>query len=105
MLGLILVYWIGKKFYKLAENYNKSQWGYAILGIVVYYATSIVFATVLLLIIEGFSKTINDYLLGIIAMPFGILACYLLLKYLEKTWEHKDPRKDIMIEQIGKVEE
>ncbi|WP_405565950.1 hypothetical protein [Polaribacter sp. Asnod6-C07] len=105
MLGLILTYWLGKKFYKLAEEYNKSQWGFAILGIVVYYAVSIVSATVLLLIIESFFNTINDYVLGLVAMPFGLLACYLLYKYLEKTWEHKKPKNDILIDQIGKNEE
>ena len=44
MLGLVLLYWIGKYYYKLAEVYNKSQWGFAILGIVVYYAGIVVFA-------------------------------------------------------------
>ncbi|SDR81855.1 hypothetical protein SAMN05216503_1034 [Polaribacter sp. KT25b] len=104
MLGLILIYWLGKKFYKLAEEYNKSQWGYAILGIVVYYAVSIIFATVILIIIESFSNTLNDYILGLIAMPFGLLGCYLLYKYLEKTWEHKNPINDSLIDQIGKTE-
>ncbi|APZ46789.1 hypothetical protein BW723_11060 [Polaribacter reichenbachii] len=105
MLGLILIYWLGKKFYKLAEEYNKSQWGYAILGIVVYYAVSIVFATVTLIIIESFSNTLNDYILGLVAMPFGLLGCYLLYKYLEKNWDYKNPKNDILIDQIGKSEE
>ena len=34
MLGLVLLYWIGKYFYKLAEEYDKSKWGFAILGLV-----------------------------------------------------------------------
>ena len=104
MLGLILIYWLGKKFYKLAEEYNKSQWGYAILGIVTYYAISIVFATVILFIMESFSNTLNDYVLGLVAMPFGLLACYLLYKYFEKTWDYKNPKNDILIDQIGKSE-
>ena len=37
MLGFILLYWIGKYFYKLAEKYQKSEWGYALLGIGSYY--------------------------------------------------------------------
>lgn len=101
MLGLILIYWIGKKFYKLAEEYDKSQWVFAILSIVVYYAVSIVFATVLLLILDSYSSTLNDHVLGLIAMPFGLLACYLLYTYLEKTWKKNDPRKNNMIDEIG----
>jgi hypothetical protein len=34
MLGLILIYFVGKAFYDLAGLHGKSQWGFAILGIV-----------------------------------------------------------------------
>ena len=37
MLGLLLIYWIGKKYYELATEHNRSPWGYAILGVFVYY--------------------------------------------------------------------
>ncbi|TDN87659.1 hypothetical protein DET49_111107 [Salegentibacter sp. 24] len=40
MLGLLLLYWIGKYHYRLAGEYDKSQWGFTILGIVAYYADS-----------------------------------------------------------------
>ena len=47
MLGLLLLYWIGKYFYKLAEAYDKSKWGFTILGIVVYYAGIVVLGLIL----------------------------------------------------------
>ena len=37
MLEIILVITVGKYFYRLADKYKKSKWGYAILGLVVCY--------------------------------------------------------------------
>lgn len=106
MLGLILLYWIGKYFYKLAEEYDKNKWVYAILGIIVYYGGIIAFSFSLGVIAEfvspGFFDSFNETLLGIIMLPFGILSCYLLYSYLEKTWEKSKPVNEI--DQIGNNE-
>ncbi|WP_291866277.1 hypothetical protein [Maribacter sp.] len=99
MLGLLLLYWIGKYFYKLAEEYNKSEWGYAVLGILVYYGGIFFFGLIAGIIGEivspGFSETFNETLFGFIMLPFGILSCYLLYKYLEKTWKKNRPKNEI----------
>ncbi|MEH6536634.1 MAG: hypothetical protein V7719_09590 [Psychroserpens sp.] len=99
MLGLVLLYWIGKYFYKLAEEYNKSQWGFAILGIVVYYGGILLFSVIVAIIMEiiftGFLDTVNETLYGILMIPLGILSCYLLYKYLEKTWKKNKPISEI----------
>ncbi|MGJ8551201.1 hypothetical protein [Winogradskyella wichelsiae] len=109
MLGLILLYWIGKYFYKLAEEYDKSPWGFAILGIVVYYAGILVSGFIAGIVAEltapGSLDNFNEVLLGILLLPFGILACYLLYKYLEKTWEKNKPNPSSLIEEIGKPNE
>lgn len=105
MLGLLLLYWIGKYFYKLAEEYDKSKWGYAILGVVVYYLGTFVFAFLLAIFTPNFLDSESDRVIGLISLPFGVLSCYLLYKYFEKTWEKNKPKADKLIDQIGKVEE
>lgn len=109
MLGLILLYWIGKKFYKLAAVYEKSQWGYTILGIVSYYGGTIVFGLIFGIIAEivspGYIDTVNDTMLGLAGLPFGVLSCYLLYNYLKKTWKKNDPRLNNNIDDIGKIEQ
>ena len=106
MLGIILLFWIGKKFFKLAENYEKSKWGFTILGIVTYYAGTLLFAVILLVLVEVFSSgyldDVNDRVIDLICMPFGLLSCYILYKYLDKIWKKNDPRVINNIEQIGK---
>ncbi|MDY2587956.1 hypothetical protein [Winogradskyella aquimaris] len=103
MLGLILLYWIGKYFFKLAEEYNKNKWGFAILGVVTYYAGIIIFSFIFGIVIEltspGAIDNINETLLGLMMLPFGILSCYVLYKYLEKTWKKNLPVNEI--DQIG----
>lgn len=37
MLGLSLLYFIGKYFYRLAEGFNKNKWYFAFLGNIVDY--------------------------------------------------------------------
>lgn len=106
MLGLVLLYWIGKYFYKLAEEYSKSKWGFTVLGIVSYYGGTLFFGFTFGIIAEiisfGYLDDFNDSVLGLLALPFGILSCYILYKYLEKTWKKEDPRNNNDIDEIGK---
>ena len=66
MLGLLLLYFVGKYFYNLAKEYNKSNWGFAILGIVVYYGGIIIFSFIIGIVAEiispGFFDTFNETL-------------------------------------------
>jgi hypothetical protein len=108
MLGLVLLYWVGKYFYKLAEEYNKSQWGFAILGIVVYYGGVLVLGFILGIIVEfispGYFDSMNDIALNLLALPLGLLSCYLLYLYLEKTWKKNKPNSHKLIDEIGSIE-
>ncbi|MCB0545066.1 MAG: hypothetical protein KDC61_11175 [Saprospiraceae bacterium] len=104
MLGLIFIYFIGKYFYDLAEEYGKHNWLYAIAGIVCYYAGSFIFGVILGVGIEiwspGFLNEMNNKALGYIAIPFGVLTCvgmyYLLKRHWSKGREgHADILDDI----------
>ena len=69
MLGLLLLYWVGKYFYKLAEEHDKSKWGFAILGVVSYYAGIVVFGFITGIVMEltapGYIDTIHETLVGV----------------------------------------
>ncbi|WP_194767223.1 hypothetical protein [Tamlana sp. I1] len=105
MLGLVLLYWIGKYFYKLAEDYNKSKWGFAVLGIITYYGGIVLFSFITGIVMElvspGLIERFNDTLLGFAMLPFGILSCYLFYKYLEKKWYKNKPNVNDLIDEIG----
>lgn len=109
MLGILLLYWIGKYFYKLAEKYDKSKWGYAVLGVVVYYGGIFVFGISFGIIAEiispGYLDTVNETALSLLGLPFGALACYGLYKYLKKTWEKDQSIHKNSISEIGERQE
>jgi hypothetical protein len=90
MIGLLLIYFIGKYFYDLAGQYKKSKWGFAILGVISYYlgiliggaVIGLLFEFVLEIPVEGFS----DIALGLMSIPMGILACWGFYKLLKSQW-------------------
>ncbi len=45
---------------------------------------------------------VNETLLGLLMLPFGGLSCYLLYKYLEKSWKKSQPNTNELIDEIGK---
>ncbi|HYG40715.1 MAG TPA: hypothetical protein VD908_18950 [Cytophagales bacterium] len=88
MIGILLLYFIGKAFFTLKEQSKKGKWGYAVLGIVTYFLGSMLGGVAVVLAMEvwepGSTDAISERLLEIIALPFGLLACWLLYKQLKK---------------------
>jgi hypothetical protein len=90
MIGLLLIYFIGKYFYDLAGQYKKSRWGFAILGIVSYYAGTIIGGAGLGIFMDLMLDISVDELpgiaLGLMTVPFGVLACWGFYKLLQSRW-------------------
>jgi hypothetical protein len=93
MLGIILIYFIGKPFYDLALHHDKSRWGFAILGVVAYYVGTFVMGIILGILSPETIETMNNLLLGLIALPLGLLFAWILYKFLENKWS-KDSSND-----------
>lgn len=91
MLGLILVYFLGKAFYELAGEHGKHQWGFAIAGVATYYLGSFIGGILIVIGMEiitpGSVDEMNDTLLGVLAIPIGLLIYWLLYRYLKGSWE------------------
>lgn len=106
MLGILFIYFIGKYFYKLAEQFNKNKWLFAILGVVIYYVGTFVGGVVLGimdgLLDLGFNWD-NDMALGLVALPFGIASAYLFHFLLKKQWEKSVVIIEDEIQDIGKM--
>jgi len=87
MLGLVLLYVIGRIFYDLATEKGKNGWGYAILGIVSYYAGTFIGGVIMVVLFDLFEwgnlEDINESLIGLMAFPFGLITCWLLHHYLK----------------------
>jgi hypothetical protein len=109
MLGLFLIYFIGKRFYELAGKFDKNQWGFAIAGIAFYYAGTFIVGVVVSIYFEFNAVAppdeIDDLTLNLIAIPFGLLACFGLYKILEKSWKRKVVRfnSEILDQEISEL--
>lgn len=90
MLGLLLIYFIGKYFADLAEQHEQHKWLYAILGVLSYYAgtflAGILIAIGLELLSEASIDEMSDIALSFMALPFGLLACWGFYQFLKRKW-------------------
>lgn len=90
MLGLLLIYFIGKAFYDLALKYEKNKWVFAVLGVVTYYVGTIGggFLFGLVHIIGWMNiNNISDIALGLMALPIGLLFVVALYQILKRNWK------------------
>ncbi len=90
MLGLFLIYFIGRYFYKLAEDHNKSKWAFAILGVISYYAGiflgGIFIGLFYALVLETDIESSNNFGISLLALPFGIFCCWMFYRILKNRW-------------------
>lgn len=103
MLGLILVYFIGKWFYDLAAKYNRSKWGFAIAGIASYYGGILIGGVIIGISYELVTSQpvdeANETLLGLMALPVGVLMCWGLYRLLQSNWlRDQETRKDNVLD-------
>ena len=90
MIGILLIYFVGKTFYDLAGLHKKNPWGFAVLGVASYYAGNILGGVLLAVLSELglFSlEGIHETVIGIMALPIGILTCWGTYSLLRNRWE------------------
>ncbi len=106
MLGILLIYIIGRIFYDLADIFQKNKWFYTALGILSYYLGTIVVGLMMAIYFELYSDrsidSVSDLTITFIAFPFGILTCYLFYSILKNIWtkEISDDKEDILDDDI-----
>jgi len=90
MLGILLIYFIGKKFYDLALENKKSGWGFAILGVISFYAFQFIFGIILALVVGvneyGEFDGMSDFGINILGIIVGVIGVVILYYILQKVW-------------------
>ncbi|MCK8479456.1 hypothetical protein [Psychroserpens algicola] len=105
MLSIIILFVIGRYFYRLAEEYKQNKWVFAILGVISYYAGAFAGGIILGVLDEvlglGFDWD-NNLLLTLVAIPFGLGTMYLFYYLLKKNWKKTVVVEKNEIQDIGK---
>jgi hypothetical protein len=90
MIDLFLVLLVSTAFYTLARTYKKNKWLFVFLGIGSYYLGIFTGAFFLQLLIElgviQTAKKISGLLMGLMAMPLGVLSSWGLYWFLKERW-------------------
>lgn len=94
MLGFVLIFFLGKAFYDLAEKFQKSQWGYALLGVAVFYGTQLLLGVAIAIFMElnnpnywnEFDRG-SEIGLNLTGLFFSGLFTLLFYNYLRSRWE------------------
>jgi predicted permease len=95
MLGLILIYFVGRKFFELAHEHNRSTWGFAILGVLSYYITQFIFGIIIAIVMISTGNNLTTggrLLINVAAILIGVAAVWGLYKGLESYWG-KNPKQ------------
>ena len=97
MLGLLLIYFIGKWHADLAFKHDRKKWVFAILGIAVYYAGTLIYGVVLGFILAANGRLdmlegTNEILWSLSAIPFGAGFTVILYYSLKRNWE-RNPKE------------
>jgi hypothetical protein len=92
MLGLFLIFFIAKAFYELADFHKKNKWGFAILGVVSYYAGEFLLGIVYGIIMVSENREIDESSIGLRlgGMVVGILTCTITYHLLKRQWSKEE---------------
>ena len=91
MLGILLIYFIGKRFYDLSVEHQKNKWLFAILGVVTYYVIGWIFIFIIALLdVYVFYWDFDwdsSFGINLLFVPAGLLAVWGLYILLENNWK------------------
>jgi len=105
MLTILFIFFIGRHFFTLAEEYNKNKWLFAIIGVVVYYVGSAIGGIIMSVFQELFGFYIdwgNQWQLLLIGLLFGFGSVFLFSYILRRHFEETKPEELPTIEDIGR---
>ncbi len=107
MFGILILYFIARPFARLAVIKDKNKWLWGISSILVYYAGSFLGGIIIALVMQNTSQSsiedMDNILIGVLAMPFGLLLAWLYYKFLERQWKKEEgfQQQDILDENIN----
>ncbi|MEM6344809.1 MAG: hypothetical protein AAF927_13040 [Bacteroidota bacterium] len=106
MLLYIVLFIVGRFFYKTANDNDKNGWAHGILSIVVFFIGTNVASILIVLAFSAFADDATDlpgeFSLIFMALPFGFLACWGLYKLLFYNWSKEEKFNENIIDEIGK---
>ena len=104
MFGLILIFFVGKYYYELAQDYYKNRWVYGIFGILMYYLGTALGGLTIGFLDYALNLNVDfsQFNLIIIGLLFGTGLAAAVYFFLYFRWKWHAPLKNDDIDKIGK---
>lgn len=90
LIGPIATAW--NLMWRLAKDYNRAKFGYAFLGVGVYIGSQILLGFILgmvLVMMEQSLEILDNFLVTLGGVIFGLLLVWLMHHLLKRSWEKK----------------
>ena len=103
MLELLIMGFVGKYYYELAQDHYKHRWGYAFLGVGLYYGSNVLYWILVPFIVVPLFGTgvITGSMAIIVPILFSLLMCLLVYVQLGRVWRKKEEPFVDEIDEIG----
>lgn len=105
MLEILLVIYIGRWFFNLAQKHNKNKWLVGILGALSFYAFILISGFLMGIIFAAIEYNaffeLPDIVIGILCIPFGLLGTWGLYRILKSNWERQPLASERVIDDGG----
>ena len=91
MLGFVIIYFLGRSLYRLAETHGRSPWGHAIGSVLMYYVGTFLAGIAFFLLADlngGSIEDTSDMAINLAAVPFGLAAWYGYKAFFKHRWEN-----------------
>ena len=91
MLALILIFYIGRAFYRLAKKHDRSKWLYAIIGVVTYYVAQFLLQVSIAIYLLSGGKNLalgTELVIALIGMLVGAGVVAVFYYILKRIWEN-----------------
>ena len=89
MLGVVIIYFLGRSVYRLAETYHKNTWGHAVGSVLFYYLGTFVAGIAIYLLADlngGNLENTSDMAINLMAVPFGLAFWYAYRAFFKHRW-------------------
>lgn len=103
LLVIVLIYYIGTRFYTLAAQYNRNKWAFAILGILCFHLSSNSLGIIYYILgspLFSIAGVTSDVLLDFLSIPVGLFLTWLFYNHTQHKLETSTPspssREDLL---------
>lgn len=101
-LSYIFLFYVGFYFYRLAEIHKRNKWLFGLLGIVVYFASTVLYLLYLRFFLEENLEELDMIKVTFKSFLIGLTSVVIVFQILSFIWSRKDKKYKSKVEEIGK---